>query len=140
MEHIKGFIASDHRGFLLKDHLKKNYSLIDLGTFDAKKKVDYPDYAKRLCALVRREKSIGILLCGTGIGMSIAANRYKGIRAALCNSVDDAIMSRKHNDANVLVLAADSINGRKAQQITSAFLAAKFSGEARHARRVKKMG
>lgn len=140
MKHIQGFIASDHRGFWLKDYLKRKYPLIDLGTFSDVKKVDYPDYAKKLCSLVKKENSKGILICGTGIGMSIAANRNKGIRAALCHDVKDAEMARKHNDANVLVLAGDFIKGHQAEKIIETFFKTKFSGEPRHKNRIKKMG
>jgi ribose 5-phosphate isomerase B len=139
MKHIQGFIAADHRGFWLKDYLKRKHPLIDLGTFDDVKKVDYPDYAKKLCALVKKEGSKGILICGTGLGMSIAANRYSGIRAALCRDVKDAEMARKHNDANVLVLAGDFIKGAQAEKIAEVFFKTKFSQEQRHKRRIKKM-
>ncbi|GIU68930.1 MAG: ribose 5-phosphate isomerase B [Candidatus Woesearchaeota archaeon] len=139
MKKIDGFIASDHRGFKLKKHLKENFSLIDLGVFDDKKKVDYPDYAKKLCNLVKKEKSRGILICGTGIGMSIAANRYKGIRAALCHDVKDAELARKHNDANVLVLSGDFTKKEDAQEIVKKFFNTPFSGEIRHKRRIKKI-
>lgn len=140
MKHIQGFIASDHRGFFLKDYLKRKHPLIDLGTFDDEKKVDYPDYAKKLCSFVKKEDSKGILICGTGLGMSIAANRYKGIRAALCHDVKDAEMARKHNDANVLVLAGDFTKGHVAEKIAEVFFKTKFSQEQRHKRRIKKLG
>jgi ribose 5-phosphate isomerase B len=140
MKHIQGFIASDHRGFWLKDYLKRYELLIDLGPFDAAKKVDYPDYAKKLCNLVKKEKSMGILICGTGIGMSMAANRYKGVRAALCRTVNDAELARTHNDANILVLGADLTKGRIALKIADKFFKTKFSNLPRHERRIKKMG
>jgi len=140
MKHIQGFIASDHRGFWLKDYLKHKYPLIDLGTFDDSKRVDYPDYAKKLCNLVKKENSKGILICGTGIGMSIAANRYKGIRAALCRDERDAEMARTHNDANVLVLAGDFIKGARADKIVEVFFKTRFSQETRHKNRIKKLG
>ncbi len=140
MKHIQGFIAADHRGFWLKDYLKRKHPLIDLGTFDDVKKVDYPDYAKKLCSFVKKEDSKGILICGTGIGMSIAANRYRGIRAALCRDVKDAEMARKHNDANVLALAGDFIKGDQAVKIVETFFKTEFSKEQRHKNRIKKMG
>lgn len=138
MKHIQGFIASDHRGYWLKDYLKRKSPLIDLGTFSDEKKVDYPDYANKLCKLVKKERSKGILICGTGIGMSIAANRYKGIRAALCHTVDDARITREHNDANVLVLSGET-KGSMAAKITRMFFSTEFSNEARHKRRIKKL-
>lgn len=140
MRHIQGFIASDHRGFWLKDYIKRKHPLIDLGPFDDEKKVDYPDYAKKLSSLIKKENSKGILICGTGIGMSIAANRYKGIRAALCRDVKDAEMARKHNDANVLVLSGDFTKGNQAEKIVDVFFKTSFSGEQRHKNRIKKMG
>lgn len=140
MKHIQGFIASDHRGFWLKDYLKRYELLIDLGTFDDIKKVDYPDYADKLCKLVKKEHSMGVLMCSTGIGMSIAANRYTGIRAALCRTVKDAELARSHNDANVLVLAAEFTKGSMAVKIVDKFFKTKFSNASRHKRRIRKMG
>jgi ribose 5-phosphate isomerase B len=136
---ILGFIAADHRGFALKEFLKETFPLIDLGTFDCDKKVDYPDYAKKLSKYVLKEKSLGILICGTGIGMSIAANRNKGIRAALCHTTTDAAITRLHNDANVLVLSGDSTKPKDAEKIVKVFFETKFSGEDRHKRRIKKL-
>lgn len=139
MKQIYGFIASDHRGFKLKKYIKENYPLIDLGPFSDIKKVDYPDYAKKLCSLVKKEKAKGILICSTGIGMSIAANRYRGIRAALCRTKKDAELARKHNDANVLVLGGDYTKKSDARKIIDAFFNTKFSNEERHKRRISKL-
>jgi len=139
LKHILGFIASDHRGYALKEFLKENFALIDLGTFTCEKKVDYPDYAKKLSKLVLKEKSRGILICGTGIGMSIAANRNKGIRAALCHTTTDAAITRLHNDANILVLGGDSTKPKDAEKIVKVFFETKFSNEERHKRRIKKL-
>jgi ribose 5-phosphate isomerase B len=140
VSHILGFIASDHRGFALKEQLKEKFPLIDLGTFDCEKKVDYPDYAKKLSKLVIEEKSFGVLICGTGIGMSIAANRNKGIRAGLCHTTTDAALTRMHNDANVLVLSGDYTKPKDAIKIAEVFFETKFSNEERHKRRIKKLG
>ena len=137
--HILGFIASDHRGYALKEFLKAKFPLIDLGTNSCDKKVDYPDYAKELSKYVLKEKSFGILICGTGIGMSIAANRNKGIRAALCHTTTDAAITRLHNDANVLVLAGEYTKPKDAEKIVEVFFETKFSGEERHKRRIKKL-
>jgi ribose 5-phosphate isomerase B len=139
INHILGFIASDHRGYALKEHLKEKFPLIDLGTFDCEKKVDYPDYVKKLAKYVLKEKSFGIAICGTGIGVSIAANRYKGIRAGLCRSENDAYMSRYHNDANILALGADVTKPKDAEKIVKKFFGTGFSNEERHKRRIRKM-
>lgn len=140
VSHVIGFIASDHRGYALKEHLKGRFTFIDLGPFDCDKKVDYPDYADRLCKYVLKERSRGILICSTGIGMSIAANRHKGIRAALCHNEGVAEIARYHNDANVLVLAGDYISPKEAEKIVKVFFDGRFSNEERHKRRIKKLG
>lgn len=140
MKHIQGFIASDHRGFWLKDYLKHYELLIDLGTFSDAKKVDEADYANKLSNLVLKEKSKGILICGSGHGMTIAANRFKGIRACLCKTIEDAKWARKHTDANVLVLAAEFTKGRMAEKIAKTFFTTKFLGLERYKRRIRKMG
>ena len=137
--HIMGFIAADHRGYALKEYLKEKFPLIDLGAFDCEKKVDYPDYSKKLCRYVLKEKSFGILICGSGIGMSIAANRNKKIRAALCHTVKDAEMTRLHNDANVLVLSGDFTKPKDASLIAKKFFDTKFSDETRHKNRIRKL-
>jgi ribose 5-phosphate isomerase B len=137
-DRILGFIASDHRGYKLKEYLKEKFPLIDLGTDTDKKKVDYPDYAHKLSGFVKKEKSKGILICGTGIGMSIAANRNKGIRAALCSNSNDAKLSREHNDANVLALKS-TIKTSDAEKIVDVFFRTNFSNEERHKRRIKKL-
>jgi len=139
VNHILGFIASDHRGYALKEYLKEKFPLIDLGTFDCEKKVDYPDYAKKLSKYVLKEKSYGILICGTGIGMSIAANRNKGIRAALCHTIKDAEMARLHNNANVMTLGSDVTTPKEAEKLAKKFFETQFSGEERHIKRIKKL-
>lgn len=145
---MKLFIASDHAGFQLKSELIKKmheYSdkgnnseieLVDLGT-NSDESCDYPIFAKKLVEnlLNASEKDRGILICGTGIGMSIAANRHSQIRAALCFNEEMAIMSRKHNNANVLVLGARIIDFDVALQCIRAFLKTDFEG-GRHARRL----
>lgn len=139
MNYIKGFIASDHRGFELKENLKKKFPLIDLGTFSGADSVDYSDFAKKLVKYVIKEKKPGILICGSGIGMSIASNRYKGIRAALCRIDKDAFFARTHNDANVLVLGSDFTNVNSSIKIVKKFFGTNFSDEVRHKRRIKKL-
>jgi ribose 5-phosphate isomerase B len=138
----KIFIASDHAGFPLKKNLieeliKLQFQIEDLGCDSADKSVDYPDYAQKLCKKMT-EESFGILICGSGVGISIAANRFKNIRAALCSEVKLAKLSRAHNNANVLCLGARIVNNQKALRIVKAFLLAEFEGE-RHVRRVAKL-
>ena len=133
-------IASDHAGVDYKkrliEHLEKQgYDCINLGT-DTEESVDYPVYADRVCGKITSgECALGILICGTGIGMSIAANKHKGIRAALCSDTESAALTRQLNDANVLCLGARILPFEKAVQITDAFLNAEFLG-GRHQRRV----
>jgi len=140
MKHIQGFIASDHRGFFLKDYLKRKHPLIDLGTFDDVKLVDEVDYADKLVKFVKKEKSLGILICGSGHGMTIAANRHKGIRACLCRTEIDAQWARFHTNANILVLAGEFTKGTQAEKIVKKFFSTKFSGLERYKRRIQKMG
>lgn len=136
-------LASDHAGFQLKEQIKEffnneNITTIDVGTY-SKEKVDYPDFAKAGNERVLESKqNIGIYVCGTGIGMSIAANRNPKIRAALCDNVTFASLARKHNDANVLVLPGRYISKMKAIQIVKTFLTTDFE-KGRHQRRVKKL-
>ena len=100
------YIASDHAGFNLKESIKKKYSkkynLFDLGPNKSSKSVNYPDYAHKLSKKINKKQNIGILVCGSGMGMSMSANKHKNIRAALCYSVKNAKLSRLHNDANVI--------------------------------------
>ena len=123
----KIFIASDHAGFNLKNHiyksLKKNIRIIDLGTNDKSVSVNYPEFAHKLCKQVSKNKSnVGILVCGSGVGMSMAANRHKKIRAALCYSLKNAKLSRLHNDANVITLGERLINKKIAMKCINVFL------------------
>lgn len=135
-------LASDHAGFPLKDQLvrrleSQGHKLTDLGPFSTDS-VDYPDYAKMLCRVILDgEAERGILICNSGIGMSIAANRYRGIRAALCLFPQMAFYSRRHNDANVLVLGGGFTAPFLAFEITEAFLNEEFEG-GRHKRRTDK--
>lgn len=137
------FIASDHAGFHLKEFVKtwfkdKNLEIIDLGV-DSSKRVDYPDFAKILCENVLKTKdSKGILICGSGIGMSMSANRFQGIRAALCTSAYMAHITRAHNDANVLCLGARISGEGEVESMLEAFINSEFEG-GRHACRVGKI-
>ncbi|MCF7800438.1 MAG: ribose 5-phosphate isomerase B [Candidatus Marinimicrobia bacterium] len=136
-------IGSDHAGFEAKQDLiafltKHGYKVIDKGC-DSPESVDYPDFALAVSKTVQSgEAGLGILICGTGIGMSITANKVPGIRAALCTSVAHAELSRQHNDANVLCLGARLQSRGEREEITRAFLDAEFEGQ-RHARRVRKI-
>ena len=135
---MKIYIASDHAAFneknKLADYLRRNHEVIDLGTHSAES-TNYPDWAKILVEKVKAEKVPGILLCGSGIGVSMAANRYKGIRAALCRDEDDARMGRLHNNANVLCLGGRKTPIELMYKISDVFLSTSFEG-GRHELRV----
>ena len=138
-------IAADHAGYplkvLLRDELVAlGYEPLDLGTHDATTSVDYPDYGAALAGALkdgRCEK--GVLICGTGIGISIAANRHPGVRAALCHDETSARLAREHNDANVLALGARLIGDVVAKDCLRIFLTTEF-GAGRHQPRVQKLG
>ena len=136
-------IASDHAGFKLKEVIKnflinKNISIFDLGPSD-EVSVDYPDYAKRVSSRIKMKRSeIGILVCGSGTGMAISANKTRGIRAAVCYNVKSTRLSRQHNDANIISLGSRFTNKKDALNLVSIFLQTKFEG-GRHLRRVRKI-
>ena len=137
-------LACDHAGYKLKEQIKdffnrENITTIDVGTY-SNDSVDYPDYAKLgNQKVLESPNNIGIYFCGSGIGMSIAANRNTKIRAALCNSIKFAELARRHNNANVLVLSGKYTSKVKAISIIKTFLTTKFDG-GRHLKRVKKLG
>ena len=139
----KIFLASDHAGFELKQTIrnfliKKGKKIMDLGTKNANS-VDYPDYAHLLARKMKKDKdNFGILVCGSGIGMNMTANKHKNIRAALCYNVRTAKLSRKHNNANVITVGSRLTKKNVALQCIKAFLNTKFEG-GRHLRRVKKI-
>ena len=136
-------IASDHGGFSLKeaikDHLiKKNISIIDLGPSE-NKTVDYPDYAKKVANRIKAKKSdVGILVCGSGTGMAISANKTKTIRAAVCYNVNSTRLSREHNNANIISLGARLTSKKLSLKLVNIFLKTKFEG-GRHLKRVNKI-
>lgn len=137
----KVFLASDHAGFELKNELKEaikglGYEVVDLGTND-KNSVDYPDYAHLLASKLE-PNCYGVLVCGTGIGISIAANRHENVRCALCHDEFTARLAREHNDANVIAFGARVIGAGVAISAVEAFLKTEFVG-GRHERRVKKI-
>ena len=136
-------IASDHAGFEVKETLKKllletGHDVVDLGT-DGPESVDYPDYADAVAkALADGRAARGVLICGTGIGISIAANRHRHVRAARCCDATDARLAREHNDANVLVLGSRTSGPETARDCVRMFLDTGFAG-GRHQPRVDKM-
>ncbi len=139
----KIFIASDHAGFNLKKSIKiyldKNkIKYFDLGP-KQNSKVDYPDYAHKVAKKVKSTKSnIGILVCGSGTGMNIAANKHKNIRAAQCFNLKSTQLSRLHNDANIITLGSRLLTKKNALKFISVFLKTKFEG-GRHKKRIKKI-
>ena len=136
-------ISSDHAGFELKEYIKNflinsKISITDLGPI-LKKSVDYPDYAKKISHRISKKKSeIGILVCGSGTGMAISANKTKGIRAAVCYNIKSTKLSRQHNNANVICIGSRFTNKSIALKLVATFLKTKFEG-GRHLRRVKKI-
>ncbi len=141
----KIYIAADHRGVGVKLYLIEmlaaiGYNLVNLGTDDLNTPVDFPDIAKTLAdAMANDEKSRGILICGTGAGMQIAANRYRHIRASRCERPDQARDDRFHDDINVLALAADDIDIEVSFLVARAFLESPFDNSERRVRRLKKI-
>jgi ribose 5-phosphate isomerase B len=142
---MKIAIGSDHGAFELKtfiyDFLSNHsaHEVLDLGAENAETSVDYPDYAQAVSsAVVNKQADMGILLCGTGIGISIAANKIRGIRAALCHDHYTAKMAREHNDANILVMGGRTTGKETALDILTTFLQTEFAG-GRHQRRIDKI-
>ena len=139
----KIFISSDHAGFKLKEAIKvylskKKLTFQDLGPHN-NDRVDYPDYAHKVARKVKSSKSnIGVLVCGSGTGMNIAANKHKNIRAAQCFNLKSTKLSRLHNDANIITLGSRLVTKKNALKFVSVFLNTKFEG-GRHSRRVKKI-
>ena len=141
---MKLVIGSDHGGVDLKEEVKmvlkefRDIEVTDVGTFGTDS-VDYPDIAEKVCnAIISGKADRGILLCGTGLGISIAANKFKGIRCAVCHDVFSAKMSRSHNDANVLAMGGRVIGFGSAGEVVRAWISTEFSG-GRHARRINKI-
>tara|TARA_B100000282_G_C31483942_1_gene377184 strand:+ start:41 stop:493 length:453 start_codon:yes stop_codon:yes gene_type:complete len=136
-------IASDHAGFYLKEVIKnhlinKNISTFDLGPFNDQS-VDYPDYAKKLANRIKHKKSdVGILVCGSGTGMAISANKIKTIRAAVCYNLKSTRLCRQHNNANILALGSRLIKKKLSLKLVEIFLKTKFEG-GRHLKRIKKI-
>ena len=136
-------IASDHAGFGLKSFLlhklrERDLPLLDLGCH-SEEAVDYPDYGRRMADALRSDAERGILICGSGIGMSIAANKFAGVRAAHAESLEGAKLSREHNDANILCLGARLTPPALAIEMVRAFLTTEFSNQPRHCGRIEKI-
>lgn len=137
-------LGSDHAGFGLKQSLrdyllKLGYDVVDVGTHSTEP-VDYPDYAEAVCTALRNARAErGIIVCGSGVGASIAANKIPGIRAGLCHDTYSAHQGVEHDDMNVLVLGGRVIGSEVAYELVRAFLGAEFSNEARHQRRLEKV-
>ena len=139
----KIYISSDHAGYNLKENIKKRfkkkYIFLDLGTNNSKISVNYPDFAHKLCKKVSNDsKNIGILVCGSGMGMSMAANKHKKIRAAVCYSVKNTKLSRLHNNANIITLGSRLTKRDTAFKCIDVFINTKFEG-GRHIKRIKKI-
>ena len=140
---MKIAIASDHAGFRLKEHLKKmleksGFGVLDYGTH-SESSADYPEYAGKVAKTVSKGTAErGVLVCWTGTGMCIAANKVKGVRAAVCRDAEDAKLSREHNDANVLCIGSKKTSPEKAEGILKVWLSTEFAG-GRHERRVGKI-
>ena len=139
----KVFISSDHAGYKLKEKIKKKFSkkfiFDDLGTHNSRNSVNYPDFAHELCNRVsKNNQNMGILICGSGMGMSMAANKHKKIRAAVCYSVKNTKLSRLHNNANIITLGSRLTKKDTAFKCISVFFATNFEG-GRHKKRVKKI-
>ena len=136
-------IASDHAGYELKEKIKdylinKSISVIDLGPF-SKDSVDYPDYAKKVAKrLIMRKSDVGILVCGSGTGMAITANKFKGIRAAQCYNKISTILSRQHNNSNIICLGSRMLKYKEAFKYVTYFLNTKFES-GRHQKRINKI-
>ena len=137
-------LASDHAGFELKEKMAAylrgaGFEVMDLGTHD-EEPVDYPDFARAICEVLQEGRADrGILICGSGVGACVAANKIKGIRAGLCHDIHSAHKGVEHDDINVLCLGARIIGEELARELVMAFITARFTGEERHLRRLAKI-
>jgi RpiB/LacA/LacB family sugar-phosphate isomerase len=144
MKSSKIYIGADHRGFPLKDRIVKllgcrGYTVEDMGTFNETQACDYPQVAQKVAKAVAKARgSRGILVCMSGIGQAIAANKVRGVYAALCYNAEVAALSRQHNNANILVLGAKFVKAKEIPRILAAWLTAEFEG-GRHHRRFKQI-
>jgi ribose 5-phosphate isomerase B len=142
---MKIIIASDHAGVvykavLVKEMQEKGYTVADLGTFDPNQPDDYPDYAVKVAeAILAKQGEKGIIICGSGVGVSVAANKFKGIRAGVCHDTYSAHQCVEHDDVNVLCIGQRVIGIELAREVVFTFLKAVFSNEERHVKRLKKI-
>lgn len=142
---MKIAVAADHAGYPLKqivigDLTAAGHEVTDLGTHDPEQPDDYPDFAQLACQAVRRgEAQRAVVVCGSGVGVSVAANKFPGIRAGLCHDYYSAHQGVEHDDMNVLCLGARIVGQEVAREIVQAFVKAQFTGEARHVRRLAKV-
>lgn len=141
------YIGADHKGFELKKSLKnflekKGYEVVDVGNSKFDEEDDYPDFAKLVANAVSEDSTVrkGILICGSGVGMDIIANKFKRVRSSLVFNPDQAFLARNDDDANVLSLPADFLSEENAEKILSTWLATGFSGKEQHRRRIEKIG
>ena len=139
------YLGADHRGFELKEKIKKYLESIDtevndLGAYELTSDDDYNDYAMEVAKYVRLERdNLGILICGTGIGMDIVANKHKNVRAALCFNKEFVVLAREHESANILCLPADFITFEEAKEMVDIFLRTPFSMQEKHVKRITKI-
>lgn len=140
------YIGADHKGFQLKETLKnflkdRNYEVVDVGNSEYNENDDYPDFAKAAARAVSEDfkNRRGIVICGSGVGVDIVANKFDGIRSVLANNVEQAKLSRRDDDSNVLALGADFINEELAKEILSIWLKEPFSGKEKYKRRIEKI-
>ncbi len=142
---MKISIASDHAGFELKKKISeflasKGHTVIDLGTDNSTKSVDYPDFAQKAAkSILNKDAQKAVLICGSGVGASVAANKFNGIRAAICHDTYSARQGVEHDDMNILCLGGRIIGEELAKELVLAFINASFSGEERHKRRLGKI-
>ena len=142
---MKISLAADHNGFDLKKEISdqlenEGYEVIDVGPHSHDPLDDYPDYAKKLADSVSRGESLrGIMICGSGVGASVASNKVKGIRAAVCHDIYSAHQGVEHDDMNVLCLGSRIVGSEVARELVKAFITAEFAGEERHQRRLDKV-
>ncbi len=142
---MKIAVAADHAGYPLKQIVTRDltdagHNVLDLGTHDPSQSDDYPDFAETACQAVRRKDAErAVIICGSGVGVTVAANKFPGIRAGLCHDHYSAHQGVEHDDMNVLCLGARIVGQEVAREIVRAFVSASFSAEDRHARRLKKV-
>jgi ribose 5-phosphate isomerase B len=142
---MKIYLGADHRGYKLKEKIRQwledwNFSFEDLGAEDFNPKDDYTVYAQKVASLVGKEKSVkGILICGSGVGVDVAANKFDGVRAAIGKSAEQVRAGRRDDDMNILVLAADFTKDTEAKEMVQTFLKTEFEAIARHQRRLQEI-